>query len=66
MCMRLAAQDQGLLLTMEAHCLRAPEYGTALPAGDRAKVLLRKIRRALEAPVRLNPMLVGVVCVVVL
>ena len=37
-------QDQGLLSVAEAHCLRALEYGTAAPAKDKAKALLREIR----------------------
>ena len=42
----IGAQDQGLLSVAEAHCLRALEYGTAAPAKDKAKALLREIRRA--------------------
>ena len=44
--MWLGVQDQGLLSVAEAHCLRALEYGTAAPAKDRAKALLREIRCA--------------------
>lgn len=45
----VGAQDQGLLSVAEAHCLRALEYGTAAPAKDKAKALLREIRRAGDA-----------------